>query len=185
MSLSLTSGILTNFTNNNYFVETGTFTGGGVQVALDAGFKFIRSIEVLEDYHNAAKRTFSKTKNVKLYFGDTVSVLWDVIKDIDEPITFFLDSHLADGDKRASVEVPVLMELDIINRHPIKTHTILIDDRRTFGFASNPGGTVSKEWISITEQEIINKIMSINSQYSISYMDTSNAHNDLLVAEIK
>lgn len=184
MSLSLTKATLSNFIYNKYFVETGTFTGGGIQVALDSGFENIRSIEVIPDYHNAAKRTFAQFPNIKLYLGDSVDILWDVIKDIDCPITFFLDSHLADGDKRAKVEVPLLLELDIINRHPIKTHTILIDDRRTFGFLSNPGGDVSKEWISTTEQNIISKLFEINLDYRISYYDTSNAHNDLLVAEI-
>ena len=50
-----------------------------------------------------------------LYYTD----LWDLIKDIDEPITFCLNSHWPEKESIDTI-------LDIIQKHPVKHHQIII-----------------------------------------------------------
>ena len=40
---------------NNYFIETGSYLGDGIQQAIDAGFKNIISIELSDKYFNICK----------------------------------------------------------------------------------------------------------------------------------
>lgn len=82
---------------NKYFVETGTCLGGGVLKALDAGFENIRSVELSERLHNYAKEHNEGNPQVKLYLGDSTILLWEMIKDIEDPITFLLDAHDSSG----------------------------------------------------------------------------------------
>ena len=39
---------LTKYTNNNIFIETGTYDGKGIEQALESGFKQVYSIEIDE-----------------------------------------------------------------------------------------------------------------------------------------
>ena len=72
---------------------------------------------------------------------------------------------------------PVLKELAIIGRHPIKKHTILIDDRRQVGTA---------DFDFVTEEQIRDAMRKINPAYRFSYETGSNANpmfkNDVIVA---
>lgn len=186
MSLSLTLDNLRIYTYNNWFVETGTFTGGGVEVAKIAGFKHIRSIEIHRPFYESVKKRYKDFPEIELYWGDAETTLWDMIKDINENITFFLDSHVVEqtGNLKGIREIPLLQELDIIKRHPINTHTIMIDDRRMMGFDnSHPYGWVSPEWRGILEDTVMEKVFNINSDYKISYEDTVNGKQDIIVAQ--
>ncbi len=186
MSLSLNHNLLAEFTYNNIFVETGTYTGGGVQVALDCGFREIRSIEIDHQLYELIRDRFKNENSVKLFYGDSSTEdFWNMIKDIEEPATFLLDAHLSSGDPLAHpIEVPLLKELDIIKRHKIKTHTILIDDVRIFGYNPSADPRISKEWGDITRDRVISSVLGINNKYTISYRNTNNAQNDLLVANV-
>jgi len=124
--MPLTTEILQKYVKN-IFVETGSRWGGGIRKALKVGFKEIHSIEVREKPFYNCQRMFYGNKKVKLYFGDSSKILWDVIKDIDEPATFWLDAHTEDSETDYNA-FPVAKELDIIASHPIKTHTIIVDD---------------------------------------------------------
>lgn len=165
--------------------------GGGVQRALEAGFKKVISIEISEKYFNYSFNRFADNNRVSLFLGDSLKVLPWIIEPINEPITFFLDGHffsqspaIVDNHQLAAIEVPLLQELEIIKEHPIKTHTILIDDRRVFGQTNIPGEIV-KDWGKFSEDLVIHYILDINPKYKISYMDSANGNNDILVAEIK
>lgn len=79
---------------NDYFVETGTYGGDGILKALNAGFKNIRSIEYDNNLFNGARRRFIKNQNIKIWNGSSEILLWDMIKDINTPITFWLDAHI-------------------------------------------------------------------------------------------
>ena len=76
---------------------------------------------------------------------------------------------------------PLLDELIAIAKHPIKTHTILIDDRRLIGTVdlACPG------WAELTEELVIEAIMAINPEYEISYRDTKHGKQDVIVARIE
>ncbi len=119
---------------NKWFVETGTCCGGGVDRALEAGFQNIRSIELGEDLHVFCRTKFKGLDHIKLYLGDSTEMLYQMIQDINEPITFFLDGHNSGGITHWNGKegIELISELYHIKRHPVKTHTILIDDYRGY-----------------------------------------------------
>lgn len=102
--------------------------------------------------------------------------LYDVIKNINSSITFWLDGHYSGYDTAQGDENnPILKELEQIKKHHIKNHTILIDDIRLCGGF----------WFDdITLEQIISKILEINKNYTISYVD-GYVKNDILVAQIQ
>jgi hypothetical protein len=164
MSETLTKPVLQKF-KNRIFVETGTYKGGGIQLALDLGFEEVRSIEFLLDRFQNVKKRFVGDNRVKLYQGDSAKRLAEMIADIEEPITFWLDGH--------SVEVcPAWDELKIIAQHPVKTHTILIDDLHYW-----------KNW-KLDEQEVRKFLLELNPNYVFSYEPNWVKPDDIFVASL-
>ena len=163
---------------NEYFVETGTCCGRAIFTAMRSGFRKIISIESDLNFYTGSHSLFKRCPFIKIYFGDSSLVLWDLIKDIDCPITFWLDAHryppLEDGMKNS----PLLEELNQIQQHPIKTHTILIDDMACCG---------KLDFDYLTREEIIRKVLEINSAYQIAFVDggtAGEAKANVLVATI-
>ena len=161
---------------NKYFVESGSYKGEGIRCALNTGFEYIYSVELNHSYYNYCKNMFLDNPNVFLFMWDSGDILFDIIKDINEPITFWLDGHCTiDSINNRKSHSPILKELEAIKKHHIKNHTILIDDIRDFGTL----------WFDfVTLSKVIEKIMEINPNYKISYLDGCVA-NDILVAEIR
>lgn len=156
---------------NKYFIETGTAGGEGVETALSIEcFQKIHSIEVLRVFFDIAHQKFRGNRKVTLWYGDSGRLLEQVLTMVDAPATFWLDGHLSclPGKKSS----PILEELEAIKKHPIKTHTILIDDVRDFG---------SGYFDYVTEEQIRKKLLEINPDYTIEYRDCLIA-NDVLVA---
>lgn len=161
----------------NYFIETGTHTGRGIEQALTAGFKIVHSIELNSFFASSATQKFKNYNNVHIWQGDSGSILYSVIKDINEPVTFWLDGHNGVYNPRGE-NTPLLRELEEIKRHHIKTHTILIDDMHC------AGGPL---FDFITQVSIIAKIKEINSNYVISYVaggDDGEYPNNVMVAQV-
>ncbi|MEX0849080.1 MAG: hypothetical protein WD055_02530 [Candidatus Dependentiae bacterium] len=147
---------------NYYFVETGTSAGHGLQKAIATGaFKEFRSIEFKESTYRKVRNRFASHSNVAIYKGSSATDLWDIIKDLDKPATFWLDAHVwpvrADGGKNC----PLIEELEQISWHPIKTHTILIDDMHCAGTEAFDG---------LIQADLIAKIKEINPNYDVYYI---------------
>jgi hypothetical protein len=162
---------------NKYFVETGSHEGNGIKQALQAGFEHVYSIEVFPCFYEMCTKTFTENPNVKLFLGSSGEILYDVIKDIDSPITFWLDGHCNFGGDLKALgyeQCPLIKELDLIKKHHIKTHTILIDDVRLLG-------TATFEYISLNQ--IMKKLLEINPNYKFSY-ENGVVPNDILVAQV-
>jgi hypothetical protein len=160
---------------NPYFVETGSLRGDGIQMALNVGFPSVYSIELSDNFYNVCKERFRGNPKVHLVKGSSGDILYSVIKDIKEPITFWLDGHYSGGDTaRTEKNTPILEELEQIKKHPIKTHTILIDDMRC-----------CNTWLFdfISKETIIQKIKEINPRYIITY-DRGCEPKDVLVARV-
>ncbi len=120
-------------------VETGTFMGDTVEYFKNS-FKKIVSIELAEDLAKKAQKRFENNDNVKIIKGDSGEVLKDIVKEVNEPILFWLDGHYSseffignDYIKTAKTEVntPVEEELRTILACR-EDHVILIDDARLF-----------------------------------------------------
>ncbi len=159
------------------FIETGTFYGQGVAIALLSGFNKIYSIEIGEFLYRKCLNTFHDFLNNKvfLFLGDSPTFLNEILKTINEKCIFWLDAHYSgEGTAKAYKNNPILDELDSIKKHHINNHTILIDDVRLFG---------TDEFDNITIEEVINKLLEINPAYEIKY-ENGFCPNDILVAHI-
>ena len=167
------------FTNNNIFVETGTYIGNGVDLACNAGFKTVISIEIDQKLYDMAVKNYRPYNFIHLYKGDSIDVLPVAIKDINEPITFWLDGHFSGGITGTGKYLcPIIQELEAIKQHHIKTHTILIDDIRCWKEMNN---MYHKDFNVDT---IVNKIMEINPLYKISYADGEQVSGEILPNDI-
>lgn len=169
---SAKSDTFTRYTNH-YFVETGSYKGSGIQAALEAGFEEVYSIEFVKKYFDICSARFKDFYNVNIVRGDSSKILWDVIKDLDQPITFWLDGHVPEGGGTDKFS-PVMEELEQIKNHPIKNHIILIDDVRDMG---------GWAFDNTTLQQIIRKIREINPDYTFTFED-GHTKDDILVAYI-
>jgi hypothetical protein len=161
---------------NSYFVETGSFEGLAISWAVDLGYKDIRSIEITKYYYEYCKNIFASNENVQIWFGDSAYLLGKMIKEIDEPITFWLDGHWSGGETgKGESFTPLLKELDQIAQHPVHTHTILIDDVRCFG---------TDVFDFTLLDQVVEKIYEINPNYQIIFEDGA-FQKDILVAFIQ
>lgn len=162
---------------NTYFIETGCYMGDGITQAIQSGFKFIKSIELSDKYFNMCVDKFRSFENVEIIKGDSAKVLSDVIENIDERITFWLDGHHSCGDTAlGEYWSPLLVELAAIKKHKIKTHTILIDDMRCW-----KEKTVNHDWDT---EDVMASLKEINSDYTFTFIDGLRHEKDILVAAI-
>lgn len=163
---------------NYYFVETGTYLGSGIRFALRAGFPEIHSVEINPEFAKNAHKMFSQYSNIHIWQGNSGVMLWDVIKDLNKPITFWLDGHMGEANPHGKA-TPLLEELEQLKKHPIKNHTILIDDMHCCGTAL---------FDFITKEMIMKKIWEINPQYTISFVpggDAGEYTQNIMVAQVK
>lgn len=152
---------------NRVFIETGSLGGEGIQQALDEGFKVVYSIELLPEWYIKCVERFKNRPEVHMILGDSGRILKTLISIIDEPVTFWLDGH--DGAE----STPIMQELKAIEEHPIKTHTIIVDDLRDWKIPVN----------GVSPQMIQDALMKINSEYRIIIED-GYKKKDIMVATI-
>ena len=161
---------------NDLFIETGSFTGDGIQQALNAGFKNVISIELSDKYFEVSRSRFTNNPNVKIIKGDSFKILPDILKDINEPVTFWLDGHHSCVDTALGEHwAPLIQELNVIKEHSIKTHTILIDDMRCWEHPNPTHG--------FYKDDIFKKLLEINKDYNFTYEDGVQ-EKDILVAHL-
>ena len=159
---------------NPVFIETGSYRGDGIQLALDAGFKAIYSIELgMILYLNCIER-FKGMDNVNITLGDSANMLPLVLKEINNPVTFWLDGHYSGEDTvMGNQNTPLIQELEAIKNHSIKTHTIIIDDLRTW----------YKDTHGFDTLDLMKKILEINPDYNFKLEDGFIPY-DILVAYV-
>ena len=161
---------------NNVFIETGTYKGETLDIVLHK-YTEIHSIELSDTFYNNCKNKYMNCPTIQLHKGNSKYDLYNIIEHINTPITFWLDSHWSNVDNvgcDAETHCPILYELEQIKRHPINTHTIMIDDIRL----------MDNEHFKVTVPEIEKKLYEINPSYILTYYDDYCSHNDILVAHI-
>jgi hypothetical protein len=163
--MPITANTLAQYKNGNICIETGCLVGDGIRAALDAGFSCVVSIEIDPKLAKKARKRF-RGAPVFIISGNTVEQLPILLQRIHEPVTFWLDAHPVDSS-------PVLLELASIEQHHIKTHTILIDDRRLMG----------TDWKNVSEDVVVATLMRINPTYEISYAP-GYVERDIIVAMV-
>ena len=148
-----------------HFVETGTYMGDAVKYAVDLGFEEIFSCELSEERYNICLEKFKDDDNVNLWLGDSRDCVKEILKKVDQKAIFWLDAHAEGGG------VPTMEEIDMIKDHPIKDHTIVIDDIPIY--------------FSGREDQLMDKIRSINPDYQFTYYKSINPVDDyILVAYV-
>lgn len=167
---------LNKYGNGKTFIETGTFLGDTIYLALEAKFEKIHSTELNDELYERAVKLFDHKPQVKIWHGDSVHTLKEIMKELNGPATFWLDAH-ASGPLPGGISggSPVLDELEIIREHGNNEHTIFIDDRRLFG---------SVEWSEVQEESAMEIIRKINPSYNILLLD-GEIEKDVICATIK
>lgn len=158
--MPLTNEILIKY-RNQIFVETGTFGGDAAIMASKLGFD-VYTIELDKKQYDYCKRRFASYPNIKLFLGDSATILSDILGKIGDEVTIWLDAHPI-VDVLTEDNCPILNELNtIFKRH--KKYKILIDDMRCF------------------DVNTLEKIKSIASNIGVvSYETTKYGINDIMV----
>lgn len=176
MSMHPTKNYFKEF-RNRVFVETGSYRGDAIQLALDAGFEKIISIDIeIENIYFCNSRfTAEQIEHITLIHCDSAECLYDAIKDIDEPITFWLDSHwqMFEGTDKGKNPFPLRQELKQIEKHKIKTHTILVDDMLI----------MQNDIVGYDKSNIEWLLLKINSKYKFEYR-ANPVVNNILIAHV-
>lgn len=167
--------VITKYRSNaEIFIETGSYEGKTIEKALEVKFKKIYSIELASYYYEYCKQKFETNIEVEMILGDSVDKLSELLSNINEPCLFWLDSHYSFGKTAMGSEYcPLYRELEVIGKHHIKNHTILVDDVRLMG----------TEWKDVSVTVIQNKLLEINSNYILSF-ERGVIDNDILVARL-
>lgn len=151
---------------NNVFVETGTYVGNGVATALRAGFQKCISVEIHESNYTVCVNRFQQemqSGQVQLYLGNSETQFEQMVAQLNEPATFWLDAHIsAQYGEKLSKNCPVLDELQVLKNHAIKNHVIMIDDCNCFDSPAH-------DWISL--RSVQRACLDINPAYKFDFVD--------------
>lgn len=157
--------ILTQNVKTDYYIETGTYLGDGIKCVLN-NYNNIHSIELSEKWHAYNVQQFKNNTNVKMHLGDSKKILPELLNNINEPITIYLDAHYSGGTTAfGEEETPLLFELEILKARKYDD-IIIIDDCRLLGKSGICGAgdnhpiypTMIYDWNNITENGIINSM---------------------------
>lgn len=151
----------------NTFIEAGTFHGETASWA--AGhFQQVITIEFSSTIYDHVSKKLAVIDNIQVLFGDSRSVLGDIVPQLTASALFWLDSHWSGGETYGiDDECPILQELDIITRsaHP---HLLVIDDARLF-MAPPPRPHNIEQWPAI--DKVIKALQTEARQYYIVIVD--------------
>lgn len=180
MSMHPTRNLFKEFPNP-YFVETGTYNGDAIQLAIDAGFERIISMDVDPKSRAYCIKRFklaewdNKLPGLRVVTADSAIDLRALIKNCEQPITFWLDAHwlMWENTDPGPNPFPLIDELRQIMSHPIKTHTIIIDDMRL----------MQKDICGFDKEIILEWLKKININYKFTFF-ANPMINDILVAHI-
>ena len=174
---------LSKYNNNKIFIETGALIGDGIQKALDAGYEKVISIECHQGYYEKSSDRFKGNDKVEVIYGDSSKDLFDIIEDINEPITFWLDAHYMWNDPNQDINnhpgngyVPTYDELVQIKKHNLKNHTILIDDIDHLNNLSPRGSDPPTGTEDTLTSNLTKFVSTINDQYKFDTIQNTDGN---------
>jgi hypothetical protein len=135
--------------------------GDVLQTGIEAEYAHIVGVTTDKGDANWCRERFTGVPGVSIFYGPEM-VLFEVIKEIIQPVTFCLDS-------RSDPAPALIQELGVLKHHRIKTHTIIIRNVSLFGQPESGG----IKWPQV--QEVIRRI---NDRYRF----TEYPAEDLVVA---
>lgn len=165
----------TKFKNSTLnFIETGSYMGDGIQLAIDSGFKQIFSIEISDKYYYYCRQKFANYQNIHLIQGDSLLELAKLLENKKDPFTFWLDAHYSGADTGfGNLEFPIMKELETILSRNINGETIYIDDMRILRNFSQ----------EINESAMIATLSAYKDKFYISYEDSDHSDKDIMIFE--
>lgn len=116
------------------FIETGSYIGLGIELALRSGFDKIYSIELADHYYNLCCEKFKDDIQIELILGDSYYELGKLLNNNSNiPFTYWLDGHYSGGDTGFGVEeTPLIRELEFILSRSVEGELIYVDDMRIY-----------------------------------------------------
>lgn len=169
------------------FIETGTYRGDGIALAMAAGFERIISIDIDEQNTEFCKSRFDFRKNdgiigrsrITLVTGSSPRVLPEILSEIREPCLFWLDAHAQylEGEADFEDDYPLLDELEIIYHWGRKGSTIMVDDMLHLTHPEVTGWTKER-----VELAVLHAVGPVRAQ--IEYF-ANPVRNSILVAYVR
>lgn len=158
------------------YIETGSYQGDSIQLALDSGFKKIYSIELCPELYEICKNRFLGNSTVELLLGDSSIVLKELLAKLANiSLTFWLDGHYSGPHTaRGAKDCPLMEEIEaILTRSNTTRDLIYIDDMRIYrDFNSD-----------INEENMIKLIKLHKTNFQISYEDSIYGEKDIMIIE--
>jgi hypothetical protein len=112
-------------------VETGTYMGD-MLATQRSNFDLLFSIELSPELFQKATRRFTGDPKIKLFQGDSSTMLEEIVTGLNDRAIFWLDGHYSGGVTAKGIKnCPVNEELEVILKSPHR-HIVLIDDARLF-----------------------------------------------------
>lgn len=111
------------------FIETGTYRADGVQLAIDAGFDDIYTIDIVEHEKRVVTIPIERNPNIRYLIGESSEMLAQVLFTLNNPYMLWLDAHSQLTEDEPD-NFPLMDELEIILDQPNSRlpDVILIDD---------------------------------------------------------
>jgi hypothetical protein len=116
------------------WVETGTYFGDTTAYLARTARKVV-TIEPDQQLAERAAARFANQSNVVVLHGTSEEVLPGLLRDLDGPVSFWLDGHFSGGVTfQGPVDTPIGAELAEIERYleGVSSANILVDDFRCF-----------------------------------------------------
>jgi hypothetical protein len=180
--------------DRNVFVETGTYRGDAIQLALDTGFTEIYSMDIDVKNIDFVKSRFDLYRDRQgkigariqgLVTGNSATHLRHMLRFVDEPAVFWLDAHAQhlEDEKPGPDPFPLLKELEQIKNHAHalrehrgdnQSHVIIIDDMLHLTHPAITG------W---RREDIEEAVLAVDERYKIQYF-ANPVKDSILVASI-
>lgn len=165
--------------NHKVFIETGLLNSCGVHSALQAGFDQIFSIEMDKLIVDREGPQFASRPQVHIINDRSEKALGPLLQQFSEPVLLWLDAHTFWGGMGGGILMPgtnlhpLYEELEAVTQHPVKTHTILIDDVRCFS------------QMGYNYDAVVAKLKTINPAYIIQRVNSEgNTYKDDVIAAV-
>ena len=154
------------YKNVDICLETGTYLGDSAK-RMSVYFKEVHTIEIIDSIYEKAKTNLKKLENITCYLGDSLDLLPELLQKMPYPLFFYIDAHSSSYNGTNTNEtVPVIKELEIINKYHPYNDIILIDDLVLFGEKK-----YYADWSDISVNNILNTFDKKNILHSqpVSY----------------
>jgi len=164
---------------NDYpmFLETGTYYGKTI-FEMEEYFKNLITIEIKQEIYSNLVNNYNGNK-IKFINGESTNIFEHIFKLIEDNTIFFLDAHISATDSGyGNKAVPLLDEIELINKNYLKDGVIIISDVRLFGKKMG-----SEDWSEISKDKIFEILFSRIKDFY--YLDSEYSKEDFLIIHIK